>query len=177
MTSTTIITVNYDGIKKSVAIFDGLSAEELSDVLCSTFFLKSGSIAGFQVDDLLIPISLACKAPHQLPKQALQVLVLDKPVTQTDNLPLPPSLSGETDDDINNSNDNIDILMPPRAPSSSETSEMDVSTDTTTTTSTNNEMNDSTLSTVNEILRFIQGMRIKKLISKSQADALEEKNI
>lgn len=50
MTSTTIITVNYDGIKKSVAIFDGLSAEELSDVLCSTFFLKSGSIAGFQVD-------------------------------------------------------------------------------------------------------------------------------
>ena len=50
MTSTTIITVNYNGITKSVAIFDGLSAEELSDVLCSTFFLKSGSIAGFQVD-------------------------------------------------------------------------------------------------------------------------------
>lgn len=79
MTSTSVVTVTYGGESRQIALFSGLEAGELSDVLCSTFFLKSGSIAGFQVDDLLIPISLACKLPNQLPAKPLQILVLDKP--------------------------------------------------------------------------------------------------
>jgi len=156
MTSTSVVTVTYGGESRQIALFSGLEAGELSDVLCSTFFLKSGSIAGFQVDDLLIPISLACKLPNQLPAKPLQILVLDKP---TEYIPTPP-----TDNDYNN-------VMPPAPPSIEDTTEMETSMESNATSDTSEEA----IATINEILRFVQGLRIKKILTKAQADALEEK--
>jgi len=46
-----LVTVRCEDQSRRIALFPGLAPEELSDVLCSAFFLKQGSASGFETAD------------------------------------------------------------------------------------------------------------------------------
>jgi hypothetical protein len=51
MASTTrLISVQHDGAERQIALFSGLEAAELSDLLCSVFSLPKASVVGFTAE-------------------------------------------------------------------------------------------------------------------------------
>lgn len=160
------INIEHDGVTTTLAVGSGMSVIELESVIRSIFRVK-GNVVGFQAQNtgLVVPLSLACKNANSLPGTGFTLLTTGAGRSQSPSLPRPPSASASKPIAPTN-------RAPPVNPPAPPTREEAPST----LSSTSNERMESQDAddAMDELLRFIAALRIKQMLTKSEADALEE---
>lgn len=161
------ITIRHGSQSQTIAVGPGIAAEEVEGLI-SALFGVTGSVVGLQAQNgLVIPMSLACKNPQILPGDVFGLLVSGgsaaaaapgkastsappRPPTSTQQAPAAPSVS-------------VPPPAPPASSAAANSSDEEPSPD-----------SQATESAMDELIRFIAALRIKQMISKAEADALED---
>ena len=134
---------------RSVALYAGISSDELINVLKASFDVFNSTIVGFLTQDgTAIPLSMATRSPEIMPTSVISLMLLRD--NGTSSLPEPPLRIGETLDFERTSTS----VAPPSPPASSST-----------------DLNEDAL---DRLLRFIEGLRARGLINKEDCHLLKE---
>jgi hypothetical protein len=158
------ITIRHGSQSQTIAVGPGIAAEEVEGLI-SALFSVSGSVVGLQAQNgLVVPMSLACKNPQILPGDVFSLLLSGGSTASASSapkgpapLPRPPTASQPAAPVIS--------VPPPPAPVSETRKAADEEP------SPDSQASENAM---DELIRFIAALRIKQMISKAEAEALED---
>lgn len=153
------INIEHEGSTSTVAIGSGMSAQELESVIRSVLNVK-GSVVGFQAQNsgLVVPLSLACKNPKALPGTGFKLLTSGGKSPVADLIPAAPAAKS----------------VPARAPPVNPPAPPSRVQEAARTGGEEQQESQEADDAMDELLRFIAALRIKQMLTKAEADALEE---
>mmetsp|Transcript_13985 Transcript_13985/g.23160 ORF Transcript_13985/g.23160 Transcript_13985/m.23160 type:complete len:1107 (-) Transcript_13985:207-3527(-) len=175
MADTRYVRFRYGPTVHTVAMYPGLPSEEFTMILKALLPVQvQGNIIGLQGEQgEVVPITLSCRSPEVLRDSTYVLLVsgdTSTPSSQSQQrsdvvLPsAPPLTSAQQDDEDEEYQTNIAPPAPPLKPSTNPVYDDELTAD-------DAQEEDNTM---DELLRFIAGLRVKRIISKTESDALEE---
>jgi hypothetical protein len=162
------ITIRHGSQSQTIAVGPGIAAEEVEGLISALFDITA-SVVGLQAQNgLVVPMSLACKNPQILPGDVFSLLLsggasgsaaaaASKAPPAAAPLPRPPSASQPAAPTIS--------VPPPPAPvmETRKVVEEEPSPE-----------SEASGNAMDELIRFIAALRIKQMISKAEAEALED---
>eukprot|EP01032_Pedospumella_encystans_P013349 gene13349-15376_t len=139
--------LSYNGKVQTVALFEGLDTDELTNLLKTVFSIE-GNIVGFMAEKgLVIPISLVSKSPSVVPNSVCKLLVSTSPSKAgSDKL-----LSTQTNKPVKMADLPTDLPLEDSSAVSEE---------------------DSSEMVVAEIKEFVEGLRVRNFLTTQQANLL-----
>lgn len=174
MADTRYVRFRYGPTVHTVAMYPGLPSEEFTMILKALLPVQvQGKIIGLQGEQgEVVPITLSCRSPEILRDSTYVLLVSgDSTATATPNSsnlvqPSAPPLASAQQEDIDDDEylANIAPPAPPLKPSTNPVYDDELTAD-------DAQEEDNTM---DELLRFIAGLRVKRIINKTESDSLEE---
>ena len=178
MTDTRYVRFRYGPTVHTVAMYPGLPSEEFTMILKALLPVHvNGCIIGLQGEQgEVVPVTLSCRSPEILRDSTYVLLVSGETssavstpsVQQTQQvLPSAPPLSFAQQQQQQQEEvypTNIAPPAPPLKPSTNPVYDDELSA----------EDAQEVDNTMDELLRFIAGLRVKRIINKTESDALEE---
>ena len=173
MADTRYVRFRYGPTVHTVAMYPGMPSEEFATILKALLPVHvRGNIIGLQGEQgEVVPITLSCRSPEILGDSTYVLLVSGEsaatgpPVQQQREqqvLPSAPPLSPAEEEDVFPTN--IAPPAPPLKPSTNPVYDNELTAD---------DAKD-VHNTMDELLRFIAGLRVKRIINKAESDSLEE---
>lgn len=166
----------YGPTVHTVAMYPGLPYEEFTMILKALLPVQvQGNIIGLQGEQgEVVPITLSCRSPEILSDSTYVLLVSGETASSKSSvhqrayqvLPSAPPLSSAQQEEVEEEEHATNISPP--APSL-KPSTNPVYDDELTAEDAQEEDN-----TMDELLRFIAGLRVKRIINKTESDSLEE---
>ena len=147
--------VKHKNQSRQIALYNGLTAEELSSILQAVFGLNANSVVVGLLSaesGLVIPISLVCRSPESLSTGSEYQLLVGAGEGNSE-LPVPPTRTSSKP-----STQTSAAIVPPPAPQEKQMIADDEQTE----------------YAMSEIIRFIAGLRIRQILSKHEAQSLED---
>ena len=145
--------VKHKNQSRQIALYNGLAPEELSNILQAVFGLSANTVVVGLLSaesGLVVPISLVCRSPESLSTGSEYTLLVGAGEGYSE-LPVPPTRT-------TNKTSHTTTVVPPPAPQEKQMIADDQQTE----------------YAMSEIIRFIAGLRIRQILSKHEAQSLED---